>query len=81
MPELPIDSWPELFRWLLYSFYLFTLVGTILIVVLDNRNPVKTISWVLVLVFLPYLGLILYIFLGQRYRKKKIISKKSIRSI
>lgn len=81
MPELPIDSWPELFRWLLYSFYLFTLIGTILIVVLDNRNPVKTISWVMVLIFLPYLGLLLYIFLGQRYRKKKIISKKSIRSI
>jgi cardiolipin synthase len=56
-------------------------MGVILVVVLDNRNPVKTISWVMVLIFLPYLGLILYVFFGQRYRKQKIISKKSIRTI
>jgi len=52
-----------------------------MVVILDNRNPLKTISWVLVLILLPYVGLFLYIFLGQRYRKVKIISKKSIRSI
>jgi len=74
-------SWPELFLFLFHSVYWITLVGVILVVVLDNRNPVKTISWVLVLFFLPYLGIILYIFFGQRYRKQKMISKKSIRSI
>jgi len=81
MLDLPIESWPELFKVLLYFIYLITLIGVILVVVLDNRNPVKTISWALVLIFLPYIGLILYIFFGQRYRKEKIISKKSIRSI
>lgn len=35
----------------------------------------------LVLFFLPYVGIVLYIFFGQRYRKQKIISKKSIRNI
>jgi len=63
------------------SFYWITLVGVVMVVILDNRNPLKTISWVLVLILLPYVGLFLYIFLGQRYRKVKIISKKSIRSI
>lgn len=77
----PSESWPDLLRWLFYSIYWITLVSVILVVVLDNRNPVKTISWVMVLIFLPYLGLILYVFFGQRYRKQKIISKKSIRSI
>src|SRR5574344_606988 len=77
----PSESWPDLLRWLFSSIYWITLVSVILVVVLDNRNPVKTISWVMVLIFLPYLGLILYVFFGQRYRKQKIISKKSIRSI
>lgn len=74
-------SWSEFWLFLFNSIYLITLIGAILVVVLDNRNPVKTISWILVLIFLPYVGLILYIFFGQRYRKQKIITKKSIRSI
>jgi cardiolipin synthase A/B len=73
--------WTQIFFILMQSLYWITLVGVVLVVVLDNRNPVKTIAWVLVLLFLPYVGLFLYIFFGQRYRKVKIISKKSIRSI
>lgn len=74
-------SWSDFFYYLVQSIYWITLIGVVLVVVLDNRNPVKTIAWVLVLIFLPYLGLFLYIFFGQRYRKAKIISKKSIRRI
>jgi len=73
--------WTEIFLSLMKSFYWITLVGVVMVVILDNRNPLKTISWVLVLILLPYVGLFLYIFLGQRYRKVKIISRKSIRSI
>jgi cardiolipin synthase A/B len=73
--------WTNIFFFLLRSVYWITLIGVVLVVVLDNRNPLKTITWVLVLVFLPYVGLLLYIFFGQRYRKQKIINRKSIRSI
>jgi cardiolipin synthase A/B len=74
-------SWTDIFFFLVQSIYWITLIGVVLVVVLDNRNPSKTITWVLVLIFLPYIGLFLYIFFGQRYRKVKIISKKSIRNI
>jgi len=73
--------WTDIFLFLMKSFYWITLVGVVMVVVLDNRNPLKTISWVLLLILLPYVGLFLYIFFGQRYRKVKIISRKSIRSI
>jgi cardiolipin synthase A/B len=73
--------WTDIFLFLFRSVYWITLIGVVLVVVLDNRNPLKTMTWVLVLVFLPYVGLFLYIFFGQRYRKQKIINKKSIRSI
>lgn len=79
--HIPEVFWPDFFLFLFNSVYWITLVGVMLVVILDNRNPVKTISWVLVLFFLPYVGIILYIFFGQRYRKQKIISKKSIRNI
>lgn len=57
--------------------YFGAIIGTIAIIILDNRNPVKTLSWVLVLMFLPVVGLVLYIFFGRSRRKVRIISKKS----
>jgi len=66
---------------LLIVLYVYTIISTISVLLLENRNPVKSISWVLVLFFLPFVGLGLYLLLGQDYRKKKIISKKSIRSV
>ena len=56
--------------------FLLTVVVTIIVVVLDNRNPVKTLAWVLVLCFLPIVGLIFYFFFGRDVRKEKMISKK-----
>jgi cardiolipin synthase A/B len=61
--------------------YVYTMISTISVLLLENRNPVKSISWVLVLLFLPVIGLFFYLLLGQDYRKKKIISKKSIRTV
>ncbi len=57
--------------------YFGLIVSTIIIVVLDNRNPVKTIAWVLVLMFLPVVGLIFYFFFGRNQRKERIIGEKS----
>ena len=58
--------------------FLLTVVATIVVVVMDNRNPFKTLAWVLVLVFLPVIGLILYFFFGQDTRKERLISKKGL---
>ena len=69
----------HVFTTLLILLYLYTLVTIISVLILENRNPVKSISWVLVLLFLPVLGMWLYLLFGQDYRKKKIISAKSIR--
>ena len=42
--------------------YFGVVLGTILVIVLDNRNPVKTLAWILVLIFLPIVGLVFYFF-------------------
>jgi cardiolipin synthase A/B len=65
----------------LNHLYAFTVWSIALLVILENRNPVKTMSWALVLVLIPYFGLVLYIFFGQNYRRQKIISRKSIKQI
>ena len=52
--------WGNVFAGLLYTVYLTVVIATIFIVILDNRNPVKTMAWILVLFFLPVAGLLLY---------------------
>lgn len=51
-------------------------ISTVLI--LKKQDPVKTLSWVMVLILLPYLGILLYLFLGRNFRKRKIYSRKGI---
>lgn len=63
--------------WAYDILYFGVIIGMIIIVVLDNRNPVKTMAWVLVLSFLPFVGIVFYFFFGRSTRKERIISKKS----
>lgn len=51
--------------------------GVIITILVENRNPTKTLAWVLVIVFLPGLGLLIYFFFGRRFRKKKVFRKKN----
>ena len=66
----------NVFSTVISLLFLFTVVSTIIVIIMDNRNPFKTLSWVMVLVFLPVLGLVLYYFFGRDTRKEKLISRK-----
>lgn len=57
--------------------YFGAIIGTIIVVTLDNRNPVKTMAWILILMFLPVVGLVFYFFFGRSQRRERIIGKKS----
>lgn len=57
--------------------YFGAILFTIVVVLLENKNPVKTIAWVLVIWFLPVIGIVFYIFFGRDTRRTRIIGKKS----
>ena len=57
--------------------YALVIVFSILIL-LKNKNPVKTLSYIFALAIFPFLGLIVYYLFGQDYRKSKIFEKKYI---
>lgn len=61
--------------------YVLTAIGVVIVVISENRNPLKTISWVLVLLLLPLIGLIFYYFFGEDHRKKRLISRKMHKKI
>ena len=47
-------------------------------VVLDNRQPAKTMAWALVIWFVPVAGIVLYLFFGVNTRKERHISERSM---
>jgi len=51
-------------------------LGIIFVIISENRNPLKTLSWILVLIFLPVIGILLYLHFGEEHRKKYKILKK-----
>ena len=65
-------------HWIFIVLYVVVIVGIMLTVLMDNRQPAKTIAWVLVLLFVPVVGIVLYIFFGQNTRKMKLISGRSL---
>lgn len=64
--------------WILAILYLVTVFTISLMIVFENRNPLKTHSWLLVIILVPVAGILLYVFFGRNYRKQKIYSRKSI---
>ena len=71
----------SVFSTIVSLLFLLAVVIAIAIIVMDNRNPYKTLAWVLVLVFLPVVGLVLYYFFGQDTRKERLISKKGFKRL
>ena len=74
-------DWSNPISLIFHIVYLTMVLGTVVVVILDNRHPVKTLAWMMVLVFLPVIGLLLYFFFGQSARKERIISKRSFVTI
>ena len=65
----------------LLILYLISILSLVLVVLLENRNPLKTIPWVIVLLLLPGVGLIVYFVFGQDNRRQRIISRRTYKRI
>jgi cardiolipin synthase len=61
----------------IFSAYLFLIITSIITVLSDGkRNPVRTISWILVISLLPYAGIFFYILFGRSYHRQRRISNR-----
>ncbi len=67
-----LSSIPHIGRWLSVAWLLY-LVPLCIIIVLQKREPVATLSWLLALSLLPYAGyLIYYVFGPQRIHRRRL---------
>lgn len=67
--------------WTAIMLYAVIILSTVVVVVSENRNPVKSLAWVTVLLVVPGIGLILYIVFGRNIQSKRIISRRNRRRL
>ena len=73
--------WSELLHYVSLPFnvlYVIIMFFIVILIILENGSPVKTISWILVFILLPVVGIIIYFYIGRNFRKEKIFSRKGI---
>lgn len=67
--------------WTLMVLYTFSIISVIGVILSENRNPVKSLAWVTVLILFPLAGLIIYIFFGRSFKNKRMISRRNKRRL
>lgn len=68
--------WTNILFWTFFSIYIALILSTVTVVLLENRQPAKTIAWTIVLVMLPVVGFVIFYFFGQNIRKERYISRR-----
>lgn len=71
-----IDIWILL---VIALVYIVMIASCIVVVLSENRNPIRSLSWVVALIFLPGIGLIFYLFFGRSLRGEHMISRHNRR--
>lgn len=67
-------------QWVLIAevFYTLVVIATCLRIIYDTRTTTKTLAYLMIAVFLPFAGIIIYFCIGTNYRKRKLYSKKIV---
>ncbi len=67
--------------YILVTLYALTVVAITVVIISENRNPVKSLAWVTVLLLLPLVGILLYVFFGRNIKNKRMISRRNRRRL
>ena len=73
LPEtIHLSTW---FLFLAICLYFSIIILSVIVVLKENRNPIRALSWVIALIFLPGVGLIFYLFFGRSLRGEMLSQK------
>ena len=66
---------------LLLFAYCGTIISIVAVVLSENRNPVKSLAWITVLLTVPVFGFVLYIFFGRSLKNTRMITRRNRRRL
>ena len=59
-------------------FYAINILFAFAVIFLERKDPIATLTWVLVLLFIPWVGFFLYILLSPNFSRKKLFKMKVV---
>lgn len=65
-----------MFSYILQPLYIILIISAIIVMLLENRNPVRSLSWLLVIIFIPVVGLLFYFLFGLNMPKNHLIQRR-----
>ena len=65
----------EITYWVFNALYIYAVAMTIIVLMLENRNPIKSIAWIIAIIAIPVVGLVLYALFGRDFRKGNTVKK------
>ena len=66
---------------IIYVVYKIIVILAVIHVILDNRQPAKTMAWTMVIYFVPVVGIVFYLFFGINTRKERYVSDRSMNQL
>lgn len=66
----------NLVTYILLTLYALSIASVVLVIISENRNPLKSMPWLIVLLFAPVVGLVFYFFFGQNLSKRRNINRR-----
>lgn len=64
------------FTQILELIYFFNVLLAIYVVFQERKNPSATWAWIMIMLFVPVVGFVLYLFIGHDMRKRKLFTAK-----
>src|SRR5690554_6538609 len=61
--------------------YIFLIIGVCIRVIHDTSSTTKAFAYLLAVIFLPFIGMVIYFSVGINYRKRKIYSKRIFKNV
>lgn len=78
MVEIAGDGLRAGLWWIMDHLLILNILLSILIIFFQRKNPTTVWAWLLVLYCIPVLGFVLYLVLGQNFRKERMFKMKEI---
>jgi len=63
---------------IVFIIYQVIVITAVIHVVMDNRQPAKTMAWAMVIYFVPVVGIVAYLVLGVNTRRERMVSQRSM---
>lgn len=67
--------------WVIMIAYYGVILSCVIVILSENRNPIRSLAWVIGLLALPGVGLIFYLFFGRSLKGRHIISRHNKRKL